>query len=335
MVNDTQPHSLYVADMKRTPFHPILMHFAARHHGTTYAAFASDYHTLVEANIHCFETFGHDAVSVISDPYRETSAFGATIDFPTDAVPICRTKIICTQDDLERLANPDVHTAERTRDRIEGVRYYRALLGDITPVIGWIEGPLAEACDLAGVNEILLKLAMDPGFVSQLMDICLLTAKDFALAQIEAGSDIMGVGDAICSQISAVMYRDYVLPLHQELFETIHEAGARVKLHICGDINHLLPEIAESGADIIDCDWMVDCGNAHAALGPAVTVCGNLDPVSVIQNMSADKVYEASFDLVQRERDRLFILSGGCEITVNTPDENLHAMRHASEPGDR
>ena len=77
-------HSL-ITSGRRTDsvlFHPILMHFAARFHGATYSAFASDYRVLVESNIACLERFGHDAVSVISDPYRETSAFGATVTFP-------------------------------------------------------------------------------------------------------------------------------------------------------------------------------------------------------------------------------------------------------------
>ena len=62
-----------------------------------------------------------------------------------------------------------------------------ARLGDDVPVIGWVEGPLAEACDLAGVNEILLQLALDPDYVRMLMDRCIVTAGDFARAQIDAG----------------------------------------------------------------------------------------------------------------------------------------------------
>ncbi len=43
------------------------------------------------------------------------------------------------------------------------------------------------------------------------------TAKAFVRAQIEAGCDVIGMGDAICSQISAQMYADYVKDLHREL----------------------------------------------------------------------------------------------------------------------
>lgn len=62
-------------------FYPILMHFAARFNDSTYGEFASDHKVLVESNIRCMDHFDIDMVSLISDPYRETSAFGAPVEF--------------------------------------------------------------------------------------------------------------------------------------------------------------------------------------------------------------------------------------------------------------
>ncbi len=197
------------------------------------------------------------------------------------------------------------------------------------PVIGWIEGPLAESCDLAGVNEVLLKIFMEPDFVMSLMEKTLITAKDFARAQIEAGCRIIGVGDAICSQISVDNYRDLVKGLHRELFSFIQDHGAKVKLHICGNISHLLEDLGELKPDIVDVDWMVDMDHASDVLGPEIVRCGNLDPVSVIQNKDPERILEQSKALCLKEKGRKFILSGGCEITVSTPAPHLKAMREA------
>jgi len=311
-------------------FHPILMHFAARFAGRTYSEFASHHRVLVESNVRCLERFGHDAVSVISDPFRETAAFGANIRFPEDSVPICTEPLVRSMDDAKALKTPDVLSSGRTMDRIRGVAYYRELLGDDIPVIGWIEGPLAEACDLAGVNEILLKIAIEPDFVRLLMERCLVTAKNFAKAQIEAGSDVMGVGDAICSQISPDMYREFVFPLHCELFDYIHSLGALIKLHICGNITNHLPVLKDTGADIIDIDWMVDMDGAFDAVGDQAVLCGNLDPVAVVQNIPAEELERISREFVASHIRRKFIFSAGCEITVGTPHGNLDAMRKAA-----
>jgi uroporphyrinogen decarboxylase len=305
------------------------MHFAARYAGYSYREFASDYRALVDSNLRCMEDFGMDAVGLISDPYRETAAFGARITFPEEGVPQCKKPIVETMEDVMALVNPDVHREERTRDRIRGGEALSREAGTV-PVFGWIEGPLAESCDLAGVNEVLLKLYMEPDFVKRLIDKVMITAKDFARAQVEAGCSMIGVGDAICSQVSDDIYREFIKEKHRELFGFIQSLGAQVKLHICGNITHLLKDIGEVKPDIVDIDWMVDMEEARRLLGEDIIRCGNLDPVAVIQDQGVDEIKREVSDLCQREEGRGFILSGGCEITVNTPPENLRAMRDAS-----
>ena len=103
-----------------------------------------------------------------------------------------------------------------------------------------------------------------------------------------------------------------------------------VKVHICGNITHLLPHLRELGPDIVDLDWMVDMDQAYETFGPDIIRAGNLDPAGVVEQMSAAEVYDRTRALVESERGRPFILSGGCEITPLTPPENLMAMRRAS-----
>ena len=79
-VLDGQP----VDSLPRTP---ILMQFAAEYIGSDYGAFAADYRVLVAANETCARDFGIDQLSCISDPYRETHGFGATIEYVTDGPP--------------------------------------------------------------------------------------------------------------------------------------------------------------------------------------------------------------------------------------------------------
>ena len=314
---------------EKTLFRPILMHFAARYAGHTYGELASDYKVLVESNMKAMDDFDIDMAGLISDPYRETSAFGAPIEFIPEGVPKCLKNIVSTTEDVKNLKNPDVYKAERTLDRIKGAEYYQQFLKGNTPLIGWIEGPLASAADLAGVSEMLLQLMLDPDFSNHLLDKCVVTAKDFALAQIKAGCDVIGMGDAICSQIDVQTYSTFVKERQKEIIDFIHENGGLVKLHICGNITHLLPEINDLNVDILDLDWQVDLEEAYNIVGSQVIRCGNINPVD-IQNLSAEELKNAAKQLCDKEKDRKYILSGGCEITVNTPPENLHAMREAS-----
>jgi len=305
------------------------MHFIARYAGSNYARFASDYRFLVEANMRALDDFDVDMVGLISDPYRETSAFGAKIEFIPEGVPRCLNLIIKNEEDIRNLQRPDVYKCERTLDRILGAELLSKRTNGNVPIIGWIEGPLAEACDLAGIEQIMMMLMMDPDVANLLLDKCTLTAKDFAKAQIEAGCDIIGMGDAICSQIDPNTYDVFVKERHREIINFIHACGAKVKMHICGDINHLLPSMKDLGIDILDIDWQIDPQHAFEVMGPDVIRCGNIDP-RFVMDKSLEEIYSTCKILCDSEKGRKFILSAGCEIIVTTPPENLMAMRKAS-----
>jgi uroporphyrinogen decarboxylase len=101
-------------------------------------------------------------------------------------------------------------------------------------------------------------------------------------------------------------------------------------MHICGDITHLLQSLRDLDVDILDLDWQVDMEAARGVLGEKIILSGNINPVD-IQFMTESEIRALARDLVQREEGRRFILSGGCEITVDTPTGNLRALRDVSQ----
>jgi MtaA/CmuA family methyltransferase len=194
--------------------------------------------------------------------------------------------------------------------------------------MGWVEGALAEASDLRGDVSVMLDLFDRPDWLHELLEICVEVEIAFAKAQLEAGADIIGLGDAIASQISPDQYRRFALPYEQRIFATVHDMGALARLHICGDTTHLLPLMTESGADIIDLDWMVDIGAAAEMYGDEPVLCGNFDPVAVMLQGTPEQVRQATLSCLQQGGERV-ISAAGCEIPHGTPHENLHAQTQA------
>lgn len=184
------------------PRTPILMQFAAEHIGSNYAAFASDWRVRVEANLRCREDFGFDQVSVICDPYCEAQGFGAEVQYIEDHAP-CLVRVPLTDiHDLSPLReDPDPYAAERMLDRLMAVRAFSQQVGGECSILGWVEGPAAEAADLRGVQDFLMDLMDDEGAVITLMERCIRTAIRFAEAQLAEGADTIGIGDAIASQL--------------------------------------------------------------------------------------------------------------------------------------
>lgn len=306
------------------PRTPILMQFAAEHIGSDYAAFASDYRMLVEANRVCAQAFGIDQLSCISDPYRETAGFGATITYTSDGPPRS-THPLQDHKDLSRLAAPDPLNSERMRDRINAVEAYAKQHRGEYSILGWVEGPAAEAADLRNLTPFMIDLLDDAVFASDLMDLCLETAIAFAKAQIDAGCDTIGIGDAIASQVDPGTYEQLIQPREKKLVKAIQEAGAYAKLHICGNITHLLPGIADLNIDIIDVDHMVDLSMVRRILGETVTIAGNMDPVSIVRNGNPEIIRDALLSAYAAAGNP-YLVNAGCEIPPETPADNLRAL---------
>jgi len=304
---------------------PILMAFAAKFINSNYGAFASDYRVLVEANQKCIEFFDFDQVSAISDPYRETQGFGAEIQYVKDGVPRCIASPLENSKDFAVLQKPDPYTSPRMLDRIRAIEEFKKFAYKYYSILGWIEGPAAEAANLRGVTNFLIDVITDSEFVSKLMDLCVEVGITFAMAQIEAGADTIGIGDAIASQISPDIYKNLIFPYEKRLVNAIHISGAFVRLHICGNITHLLPFIAKLNVDIIDLDWQVSMIEARRILGSKICLAGNLDPVNMVMKASAEQIKE-QLQQIYKTVGNPHMVGAGCEIPSDTPIKNLKAL---------
>ena len=304
---------------------PIFMAWSANFIGRTYRDYYLDGDVLVQAQLAVTRAFNLDQISAISDPWREASAYGMEFDYPADGVGRPKEVFIKTRDDISRLREFDIENAERTKQRIESVRKMAAEVGQTHSVLGWVEGPLAEYGDLRGVENAMLDLIDRPEVFIKAGRIIVQNAIAFAVAQIKAGADMIGVGDSAASLIAPDMYVELVLPLQQKLFAAIHEAGAAVKLHVCGNIKNIVQHMAKSGTDIIDVDWMVPLAKARELAGTQVTLCGNFDPVVVLFEGSPQDVADAARHCLKAVPDK-FILMPGCEVPPATPEQNIRAF---------
>ena len=151
---------------------------------------------------------------------------------------------------------------------------------------------------------------------------------------MDAGAEIIGVGDAAASLVGPAIYREVVQPHERRLADAIHDMGARVRLHICGNTRRSVESMAAVGADIVDLDSMVPLGPARADAGPDQVLLGNLNPVSELLSSTPAAVRERVAACHGAAGPR-FIVGAGCEIPAATPHENVAAMAayaHATRP---
>lgn len=321
----------------RTPNFDIIMAYGARHIGARLRDYYLDYRVLVRMNMAMLEDFQLDIVQTLTDPYREACDWGLDVEFPEDNIPLRRKPLLENPEQIKKLKPPTPESGRRMSDRIEAVRALKAQVGASVPVMGWVEGALAEANDLRGDSALLTDLYDRPEWLTDLLELLTETEIAFARAQVLAGADIIGLGDAIASTISPKMYRQFALPYEQRIFAAVREMGAIPRLHICGNTNKIVADMARSGAQIIDLDWMVDFGKAALLLpspsgrrvgDEGISLCGNFDPVQVMLRGTAEEVYQATLHCLSAGGPTC-ISAAGCEIPVDTPAENIHAQNRA------
>jgi len=91
---------------------------------------------------------------------------------------------------------------------------------------GWVEGPCAESADLRGINMLMMDFADEPAFVRDMFAFCVEMDTRFAQAQIEAGADIIGIGDAAASLVGPAIYDQFIWPYEKKLVDAIRSMVA-------------------------------------------------------------------------------------------------------------
>ena len=312
----------------RVPFFPLLMFFAAGRAGLEYRTYATDAAALADAQLHMFENYRVDAVTVCSDAFRVTADLGGEIGYPEDQTPHAVGALVKTAEELRALKRPDpMKPGSRMRGRVDAVEMLHKAVGKDALVCGWVEMPFAEVCDWFGVQDAMMMMFDDPELIHQALSFASEIEIDFAKAQIDAGADLVGCGDAAASLISADFFREFALPYEQKVTSAIRDYGALSKLHICGNTSKSLNLVAKSGASLVNIDSLVDFGHACDVFSKVgVPFKGNADPVRDLLNATPEAANEKGRALIIRAEGLPYMLGAGCEIPAAVPDEVYFAF---------
>ena len=311
----------------RLPALPVVMQFCADHIGVPYGDYVRDHRVLAEAQVRTALDYDLDCVSCMSDPAREAADCGARVEFYPDqpAALVESDALLADKTRLLTLQPPDPLGDGRMHAAIRGLELMKARVGGEKIVMGWVEGPCAEAADLRGINALMLDFYDDPGFVRDLFEFVVHLALRYARAQAALGIDLIGIGDAAASLVGPRFYEQLVWPYEQRLVDGLHELGLPVRLHICGDTRRIAGGMGRLRCEIVDLDYLTPVSLGRAAMGPDQILLGNIDPVRALRNVSASEVRSAIAECHQQAGPR-YIVGAGCEVPRDTPPGNVRAL---------
>lgn len=313
------------------PAQPMSMMFAARNAGMPFIEYTKDGRNMAEAQLKLMADFGLDCLLACSDPAREVIDIAGddSVDWFTDQGPAINESRAALLDKrrLQTFKLPDPLGGGRMHDRIKAIEIMRRSAGSGVSIVGWIEGPLALAAELRGINTIMEDFIEDPPFVRALLAFCADVAITYAPAQIAAGADTMGMSDAAASLIGPEFYEEFLWPEQQRVLNWLKSNHPEVtrRLHMCGNTDALVARMRELPVDIYEIDFPANLRKAREKLGTDRTIEGNVSTITDLLQGTPEKVYE-SCRRCHQIGGQFHIVGAGCEISPLTPPENLRAM---------
>jgi MtaA/CmuA family methyltransferase len=309
------------------PAMPITMMFACDRIGARYRDYCTDYRVLVEGQIRTAEEFGFDYVNTMSDPAREAADCGAVVEyFDQQPVAIIEERaLLADKTALAYLKTPDPLGGGRMHNGIKAVAWFKERVTNDLLIEGWVEGPMAEAADLRGINTLMTDFFDDPIFVRDLFAFVVEMELRFAREQIKVGADLIGIGDAAASLVGPKIYEEFVWPCEKQLVDGIHAAGGRTRLHICGNTRKILGGMGRLGCQVVDLDSLSPLSEARTQMGPTQVLLGNANPVKVLRDGTPELVSQTVAECHVQAGPR-YIVGAGCEVPRDTPEANLRAL---------
>lgn len=316
---------------------PLAVHWTARLAGVSLRDFTLNAGVLAECVAGYHSKFQPDAVWLSADTWVNAQAMGARVAFPDDNQPLCGTgePLIKSAADIDRIPPPDPSTQGRWPLMLDALRRIRNAVGpDVFVVACFDQYPFSLACAAMGIERAMLAAVEDPRMLRRLLERCADYTVAYACALAEAGADLLSGGDSPVALLGPKLHREIALPFEHQAIERI-KARARlpVSLHVCGNAMPLLPALAQSGADVLELDHRTDLREACRVIPSHIAIWGNLDPVAVLDQGTPEAVARAAQEFLRAMRAvdrRRFVLSSGCTLAMETPEENIHALFRAT-----
>ncbi len=215
----------------------------------------------------------------------------------------------------------------------------RQRFGGQVALVWMMRGAFVLGWRLAGMENLMLQMYDDPGFVHRLAE----TTTAFGLAQlellIEAGVDVLLVEDDIAdtdsSLISPAQFREFVNPYNRRLVDRAHEAGLKVMRHSDGNLWGLLDTLLESGYDglnPLEPQAGMHLHEVKAYCGDRLCLVGNIDCRDLLPKGTPEQVDAAVQQAIEAAgAGGGYILSSSNSLHPGVDPENCIAMFEATK----
>ena len=277
------------------------------------------------------EVLGFDNVMPYFSITQEAEALGTVINKGSaDTMPAALKRPFTEPDEFKM--PDDFLSRGPVRTVIDAVRILKNKFGGEVAVCGKVIGPWTLSYNLYGTEDFLMDLIAEPGRARGFLRAFKIISIMFALAQIEAGADLLTWADhATGDMVSADIYAEFLLPVHRECMKELREKSPRrvpVILHTCGKSLDRMPYIAEAGFDCFHFDSKNEPSEALRAVNGKTLLAGCVNNNEVLLNGSPEDVKRQTREIMEA---RIPFIAPECAVPLRVKNENLRAITEAAK----
>ena len=340
MTSGERLHCVYRGTLPdRVPLMLVIREHAASLAGITPSAMARDAARMAEAQLHAFELYEHDFISLGVDTYNlEAEALGARVIFSEGTgTPVLERPLLGEPSGLGRLRVPNPAADGRLPIVLDAGVRLQGRLGDQVPINATVVGPFTLAANLRGFESLVMDWYDDPTFVRDLVTFAVAVGKRWGEAIIGAGLSASISESWIAPPLlSPAMYRELAMPAERELIAHFAACGQPHTALVCGgDTLPILDGLLRTGAALLVADAPCDLATFKARTSSAgVATRGNVDP-NLLLNGDAAQIREAARRVLAIGKPGGRFALGAGVVSYATPAEHVLALREAIEADGR
>jgi len=299
-------------------------------YGWNFAQIHVDAHKMASMAASTFQLFGFECAVVPFDMGVEAEALGAEVNFyphRTDVVfPTISKKLAEKVEELDIRVPSDLTKAGRIPLVMEAIHYLKEEVGDQVAIGAWVLGPYTLAGQLVDISDLAKMAFKKAEMVHEVLDALAEVLIKISRIYRQAGADYMtiremGAGPDI---LSPPMFKSLIQPHLEQIFNAIDSPKI---LHICGDTDSVVDQMALCGADAISVEQKNHVAESRKKVGADMLILGNIDPYGVIVQGKPEDVDNAVKEAIANGVDAVW---PGCDIWPTVPKENMEALMVAT-----
>jgi MtaA/CmuA family methyltransferase len=200
------------------------------------------------------------------------------------------------------------------------------LAGRAIPVVGNIIGPSSLLTSLLEPSIAYRAMVKEGEKVAAVFELLSRHLTNFAKEQVSAGATVITIADPSSSGeiIGDACFRQLVAPALSNIVQEIKDTGAKVILHICGNIMAIVDDLAPISWDALSVDSVVSLTKLQGRL-PMRTLMGN-----VSTHLLAVSEESAAYKAARHAAEVSAILAPACGLSTKTLPQNIRSMARAA-----